>query len=80
MRVLQLRKCEVRLVTWAVPHYMRRYGKVKGEGNSIQRRNRRAGGADASRKRAERGKMEERGEEREPPVAWKCKTQPQKRK
>lgn len=49
MRVFQLRKCEVHLVTSAAPYYMRRYGKVKGECNSIQRRNQRAGGADASR-------------------------------
>lgn len=44
---------------------MCRYGKVKGEGNSRQRRNQRAGGADASRERAERGNMEGKREERE---------------
>lgn len=52
-------------MTSAVPYSMPGYGKVKGEGNSIQRRNQRAGGADASREGAERGTMEERGEERE---------------
>lgn len=45
--------------------FQRGYGKVKGEGNSIQRRNQRAGPADASREGAERGNVEERGEERE---------------